>query len=335
MRIFASLLLATLAAAPAGAQDFWQGKTVTLLAGAPAGSDHDKLAKLVGKHLPNHLSGKPAITVDNRSSNNGVDALNAFYADAPKDGTALHLLMPGMALLQALGAPNAKYDAGKLAYVGNLSRAPQILMTWWVTGFKTIDDGRRREMALGAMGAASLGAVYPEILNAMLRTRFKTVTNYRREADMDEGMQNTEIGGRIASLGSVLATQPDWIVQKRIAVLTQIALARHPSLPDAPLLNELTTNDRDRALLTLVSRDAEHARALALPPGAPADRVEALRKAFDAMAKDEAFLAEARAQKLDVGVNDGATTAKAVADELGAPREVIERARSIVAPIFR
>ena len=79
-------------------------------------------------------------------------AANFMFQAAPKDGTALHLLMPGMALLQALGAPNAKYDAGKLAYVGNLSRAPQILMTWWVTGFKTIDDGRRREMALGAIG---------------------------------------------------------------------------------------------------------------------------------------------------------------------------------------
>ena len=225
-------LALALMATQASAQDFWQGKTVTLLAGPPAGSDHDKLARLVAKHLATQLPGKPTINVDNRSSNNGVDALNSFYSDAPKDGTALHLLMPGMALMQAVGAPNVKYDAGKLAIVGNLSRAPQVLMTWWVTGFKTIDDGRRREMALGAIGPVSLGAIYPEILNVMLRTRFKTVSNYRREPDVDEGMQNTEIGGRFASYATIAATQPDWIAQKRVAFLAQVGLSKYKDLPD-------------------------------------------------------------------------------------------------------
>jgi hypothetical protein len=164
--IAAALTLAVAATKPAASQEFYAGKTLTLLAGAPAGAEQDKLARLVAKHLGAHIPGKPVITVDNRSANGGLDALNAFFNDAPKDGTALHLVMPGMTLLQALRAPQVHYNTAALGYIGNLSKSPHVLATWWVTGFKTIDDGRRREMVLGAVGNASPGALYPDIVTA-------------------------------------------------------------------------------------------------------------------------------------------------------------------------
>ena len=330
--VLASVILAT---QPARAQDFYQGKTVTLLAGAPAGGEHDKLARLVARHLAAHIPGKPTITVENRQANGGVDALNAFFADAPKDGTALHMPMPGMALLQALRAPAVRYDAGALEYVGNLSRSPMVLVTWWVTGFKTIDDGRRREMSLGAVGASGVGAIYPAVVNTMLRTRFKVFGQYRRDADVDEAIENTEIGGRIASWGSLTVTQPGWIAQKRLSVLFQAGRVKHPDLPDAPLLASLVANDRDRALLDFVSGDAEHARALVAPPGTPAATLGVLRGAFEAMAVDPAFLAEARAGRFDIAPTKGEDAAKAVATELRTPRETIERARAMLDGILQ
>ena len=330
-----ALAAATAATAPSRAQDFYQGKTVTLLAGAPAGAEHDKLARLVARHLAGHIPGKPAIAVDNRQANGGIDALNGFFADAPRDGTALHLPMPGLALLQALRAPGVRYDSGALDYIGNLSRSPQVLATWWVTGFKTIDDGRRREMNLGAVGAYGVGAIYPAIINNMLRTRFKVIGQYRRDAEIDEAIENTEIGGRVASWGSLMVTQPGWIAQKRLGILLQIGLAKHPDLPDAPLLASLGANDRDRALLNFVSGDAEHARALVAPPGTPAANLQILRKAFEAMTVDPAFLAGARAGRFDMAPTKAEEAAKAVVAELQAPRDVIERTRAMLAENLR
>ena len=127
----------------------------------------------------------------------------------------------------------------------------------------------------------------------------------------------------------------DWVAQKRLSALAQIGLERHRDLADTPLLSELVGNDRDRALMTFVSRDATHARALAAPPGVPAARIDALRQAFDAMVKDEAFLAEARAARHDIAASDGIATGKAVSEELGAPRDVVERVKAMVAGNFR
>ncbi len=326
---------AVLAAEPAAARDFYEGKTIALLAGAPAGSEHDKLARLVAKHLQAQIPGKPAINVDNRSANAGVDALNAFAADAPKDGTALHLVMPGMTFLQAVRAPSARFDTGALNYLGNLSKAPHALVTWWVTGFKTIDDGRRREMNLGAVGNVGPGAYYPPILDAMLRTRFKVIGNYRRDQDVDEGMENSEVGGRVVSWATLKVNQPGWIAQKRLGILVQIGLAKHPDLPDAPLLTSLAASDRDRALLAFVSSDAEHARAIAAPRGTPPEQVSILRTAFDAMTADPAFVAEARAGRFDLSPANGEETAKAVESELRTPRDVVDRVRAILSDDLR
>ncbi len=328
-----ALALTALLALPCAAQDFYQGKSLTLLAGAPAGSDQDKLARLVAKYLAIHIPGKPSISVENRSANAGFDALNSFANEAPKDGTALHLVMPGMTLLQTLGAPGVRYDSGALGYVGNLARAPHVLATWWVTGFKTIDDGRRREMLLGAVGPASPGAIYPAILNGVLRTRFKTLAHYRRDAEVDEAMENTEIGGRIVSWASLKANKPDWIAQKRVNLLAQIGLTKHADLPDVPLLSELAAGDRDRALLAYASREAERLGTLAVPGGVPGERLEALRAAFDAMAKDSGFSGEARAAQTEVAPTRGVDIGKLIAEELAAPKELVERLRAAVGPL--
>lgn len=327
--ILCALAFSTAGGAAAPAQDSFQGKTLTLLVGAPAGSDYDKLAKLVAIRLSTQLPGKPAINVDNRSSNAGIDALNAFAADSPKDGTALHLLMPGMALLQVLRAPEVRYDAAALGYVGSLSRAPQVLAAWWVTGFKTIDDGRRREMLLGSAGKTSVAAYYPAIINAVLRTRFRVVDQYRRESEIDDAMQNTEIGGRIVSWNSLMVNHPDWIAGKRVNILAQIGLTRHPDLADAPLLSELVSNERDKALMTFVSRDSDHALAMAMPAGTPAGTLALVRRAFDAMVSDAGFLAEARAERFDLAPRDGEATAKSVREQLQTPRDIVERTRAI------
>ncbi len=310
-------------------------KTLHLMVGAAAGSDTDQLARLVAARLPAHLPGVASITVENRAVADGVEAMNSFVATAPKDGAALILPGPASALMQALKKSNVRYDAGGLGYLGTLSRAPSVLATWWVTGFRSVDDGRRREMSLGALNGAGVGALYPAVINAMLRTRFSLAAVYRTEADMDAAMEGGEIGGRFISSASMLANRPGWVAQKRVNLLAQVAPMRHTTLPDTPTLVELAGNERDRALMLFVSRDADHARALAVPEGTPPERLAALRKAFDAMLLDAQFISQAQAARLDLSPASGDLTAQAVADELQTPDAVVARMRALAGQEFQ
>jgi tripartite-type tricarboxylate transporter receptor subunit TctC len=72
------------------------------------------------------------------------------------------------------------------------------------------------------------------------------------------------------------------------------------------------------------------ARPLALPPGVPAERVAAIRAAFDATMKDPEFLAEARQLKLDIDPTGGEAMQIAVKQIDTIPQATIDRLRGLL-----
>jgi hypothetical protein len=160
-------------------------------------------------------------------------------------------------------------------------------VSWYTSPVKTIYDALKTELVIGGTGAGASSVQVPQMLNNLLGTKFKIIAGYPGGNDVNLAMERGEVGGRGSnSWASWVSTKPDWIKEHKVFMLVQIGMARHPDMPDVPLLTELATNEQDRAVLRFMSADTAFSRALATTPDVPADRLKALRRAFDAAMKD-------------------------------------------------
>jgi hypothetical protein len=206
-----------------------------------------------------------------------------------------------------------------------------VVNSWHTTGIRTIEDVMTRELVVGAPGTATGGVYYPKALNAVVGTRFKIVTGYPGGNEVNLAMERGEVGGRGAnSWASWKATHPDWIAQNKIHILVQVAHTRHAELAHVPLMTELARSDEDRQVLGFISADAGLTRAFVTTPDTPADRVAALRRAFDAVMKDPAFLAEAAKANIDISPSSGEAAQAVAAHIAGTPPAVLARVKAIL-----
>ena len=239
--------------------------------------------------------------------------------------------MQAMSAYQAMGGVNVEYDTRKFRWVGNTTDSPNVVNSWYTTGIRTIEDVMARELVVGAPGTNTTSVYYPKIMNALVGTKFKIVTGYPGGNDVNLAMERGEVGGRGSnSWASWKANHPDWIAQKKIYILVQIALKRAGDLPDVPLMSELATNEDDRRVLAFVSADTEINRAIVTTPDTPPERVEALRRAFDATVKDPLFLAEAEKSGMDINPSSGEAAQKVADFIAGTPAAIVARAKALL-----
>jgi tripartite-type tricarboxylate transporter receptor subunit TctC len=332
-----SLLLALAAlppSTPACAQavaDFYRGKTIRMVIATSPGGDYDLRARLLARHISRHIPGDPTIVPVNMPGGVGLQAANYMATQAPKDGTVLHAIMQNMSQLQALGGANVEFDTRKFFWIGNTTNTPNVINSWYTTGIKTIQDVMSRELVVGAPGTATSSVYYPKALNEIVGTKFKIVAGYPGGNVVNLAMERGEVGGRGSnSWASWKSTHPDWIKEKKIYILVQIGMQRDPELADVPTMIELAKNADDRKVLEFLSADIPISRAYVTTPDAPPDRVEALRRAFDATMKDEAYLAEAAKTQMDISPSTGEEAQKFATMIANTPAAVLERAKKIL-----
>ena len=329
-----SLVLLLAVASPAAADpvaDFYRGKTLTMLVATSPGGDYDLRARLLARHMSRHIPGEPAIIARNMPGAVGLQAANWLATQAPRDGTVLHAIMQNMSAHQALGGGKVEFDTRKFFWIGNTTDSPNVVNSWHTTGIRTIQDVMERELVVGAPGTATSSVYYPKAMNALVGTRFKIVSGYTGGNVVNLAMERGEVGGRGSnSWASWKSTKPHWLAEKKIFILVQIALARHPELADIPLMTELARNEDDRKVLDFLSADTGITRAFVTTPETPRERVDALRRAFDATMKDPLFLAEAEKAGMDISPASGEVAQK-VADSIAntAPA-VLARAKAIL-----
>ncbi|HEY4134013.1 MAG TPA: hypothetical protein VGO34_02255 [Alphaproteobacteria bacterium] len=311
--------------------DFYQGKQITLMIGTSPGGDYDQRGRMLARYMPRYIPGNPAIIPRNMPGGVGLQAAHWLYAVAPKDGTSLHMVMQNMPVHQMLGGQGVQYDAGAFNWVGNTTNTPNVVTTWYTTGVKTVEDAKTKEVVLGAPGTATASVYYPMLMNALVGTKFKIIAGYPGGNDVNLAMERGEVGGRGSNAwASWVSGNPAWIKEGKIHQLVQVGLKRHPDLPDVPLLMELGANDEDRQVLRFMSADTAFARAVATTPEVPADRLNALRRAFDAAMKDPELLAESEKAKRDLGPMTGEEVQQVVAELMATPPKVIERTKAIL-----
>jgi tripartite-type tricarboxylate transporter receptor subunit TctC len=186
---------------------------------------------------------------------------------------------------------------------------------------------------MGGTGTGSYTIIYPTVMNSLLGTRFKLVTGYQSTAEIGLAMERGEVQGRAGNnFNSLKAENAELLKTGKIVLITQIGLERDPEFPDLPLMTELAKSDEDRQVLKLFSTDVVIGRPFVTSPGVPAERVALLRKAFDEMMTDPAYLEDSKKAGLDVTPVAGAKVQAIVADLVHTPADIVAKAKLAMEP---
>ncbi len=255
-RLAALVLVATVAVgAPARAEtvaDFYRGKTICMIVGNPVGNDYDYRGRLIARPIGRHIPGNPSVVPRNMPGADGLVAANWMAKLAPQDGTQLFMIAQPHAPGQAMALPNIQFDVRAFHWVGNTINTPNVVNSWYTSGIKSIEDVMQRELVVGGTTGTN-SVIYPAVLNALVGTHFKVVTGYPGGGELNIAMERGEIMGRGSnSWAAWKATKKQWIDERKIIILMQVALQRAPDLPDVPLLLELAKNDFDSKVLTFL-----------------------------------------------------------------------------------
>ncbi|MDB5597319.1 MAG: Tripartite-type tricarboxylate transporter, receptor component TctC [Hyphomicrobiales bacterium] len=324
---------ATPALAQKSVEEFYRGKKIDMIIGYSAGGTYDLYARLVARHLSNYLPGNPLIVPRNMPGGGSRSAVTWVYTGAPRDGTVLSTADQSLSVEQAMGDKQLRLDTRELIYIGNPSADNNTTVTWHTSPIKTIEDAKRIEAPMGATGG-STSSQYPKAMNALLGTKFRVIVGYPGGNDISLAMERGEVAGRGSNAwGAWKATRADWIRDKKINILVQIGLRKAHDLPDVPLLIDLAKNDEDRAVLKLLSASTTIGRPIFTTPGVPAERVKALRDAFDRMVADPVFLEQAKKENLEIEPVSGEELQKIVADIVATPKPIADRLQEIIGGI--
>ena len=256
--------------------------------------------------------------------------VNYLYNVAPKDGTAIGIFAPGIVAEPLLGhGDGAQFDATKFGWLGSVSQEVSVCAFMASTGIATLADMQSKPSVIGASGGGAESDVFATVLRNMFHMPIRIVTGYPGGTEITLAMQRHEVDGRCGwSWTSLLSRNKAMLTGKEINVALQIALNKDddPYLLRVPLIMDLTTDPAQRAALKLIVSRQSIARPFATPPGVPAERLAALRSAFDATMKDPEFLAEARTADLDVRPVAGVAVEALIKEIYASPPEAIKLA---------
>jgi tripartite-type tricarboxylate transporter receptor subunit TctC len=331
-----AVLLATAVAATTASADpvadFYKDKKVQLMIGFGAGEAYDAYARTLAHFMPKYLPGHPSFIPQNMPGAGSLNAANAIYNTAPRDGTAFGTVHRFVPLMPLLGVEGPKFDPLKFTYIGSMNREIGVCVVMKSAGFSSLDEMKTREFVVGTTGAGAELTTFNATVSHMLGIKLKVVTGYRTSLEINLAMERGEVQGRCGvSYGSLKNTRPEWLSDKKIDILLQLGLSKDPELPDVPLLGDLVSDSTDKAALHLMLAPSEIGRPFFGPPGVPPERLKALRAAFDAALKDPDLVAEAEKQRLDISPVSGEEMTALIARAYAAPEPVVERARSLVA----
>lgn len=330
MRALLLAILASLAAAATAAAepeaDFFGSHGVTVYIGYGPGGGYDLYARLFAAYLGRHLPGHPAVVAKNQPGAGSLKLANELYGVLPQDGTALGMIGEVLVINQAMGDPEATFDAQKFNWIGRLVDSDPVLVIRPDAGIASIKDALAKEAVIGVPGAGSATMLTLTALNAMLGTKFKLVSGYEGSSEIRLAIERGELQGTGSGLWRV---DKDWIGQQKLRVIYQASLEGAPDLPGVPTVAALGRSEDERKILRFFSSYTVIGRSILAPPGVPAARVAVLRAAFDATVADPDLIAEARKANLDLNPMAGGPLQALVAEAatLGGP--LLDRAKAV------
>jgi tripartite-type tricarboxylate transporter receptor subunit TctC len=308
---------------------FYKGKTLRIVVGVGVGSGYDINARALARHLGAHIPGNPSVIVQNQPGAGSLTMTNALYNTGPFDGTVIGASFNGLPTTPLL-QPSAgvRFEATKINWIGSTNRESQVMYVWHTAPQQTLDDLYTKEMVVGAQAPGSTQYDYPVLARALFGMKFKVITGYESTPKIHLAMERGEVHGTWANWSTLKAIASDWIRDNKIRMLAQWDLKKHPELPDVPMFLDVAKTEADKQALELELARLEFGRPFFMPPKVPAERVEAVRRAFDATMKDPAFLEDAKKLKIEVDPLTGEQVGDLVGRLYRTPAEVVNRVRA-------
>jgi tripartite-type tricarboxylate transporter receptor subunit TctC len=320
----AVVLLAVAGAPQASAQDVF--KEINLYVGSAPGGPYDAYARLISRHLGRHLPGNPSIVVQHMPGASGRRLMGFISNVAPKDGTAIATAQRALPFDPLMGN-ESHFDVDKIAWLGSANNETNVCMAWHSSAIQTIEDVRSREMVVGTSGPSSTDSIYPNVLSYLHGMKFKVVGGYKAATETHIAMERGEVDGRCGiSWDTLQALSADWLRDRKIRILVQIGLDKVPELVNVPSVFDLSKTEEERQIWALWAAPNKMGRPFFAPPGMAPDRVELLRRAFDATMKDPELVADAKKMNLAVDGITGEQVAALLKQVYATPKAVVEKA---------
>jgi tripartite-type tricarboxylate transporter receptor subunit TctC len=311
--------------------DFYKGKTVYMQIGAGAGSVYDVVGRTFARHMGKYIPGNPNIVVQIVPGGGSLALANQFGNTTPRDGTYFGVFNNGMPTTPLFDPKSARFDPRKFHYLGSPSREAHVLGVWHTSPVKSIDDVFGRGMIVGATSPGAAPYDFPRLTNALAGTKFKIITGYADVNDRKLAMQRGEIDGEAgAAWNSVKVTYMDLIQSKQILIIAAFGMKQNKELTNVPLFPTGKT-EQDRQLFELMYGRQNYGRPFVTPPDVPAERVKALREAFESTLKDKDFLAEAARQNMELDPVSADELTELTKRLFETPQEVVQRMQATLA----
>jgi tripartite-type tricarboxylate transporter receptor subunit TctC len=310
--------------------DFYKGRQVTVVVGYGPGGSASFYAQALAHHVGRYLPGNPSVVVQHVPGAGGLLAANNIYNTVPRDGTVFAITGRTVGIEPLIGNSNAKFDGRKFNWIGTANVEYTTCLSWHTSPVKTLQDAMTKVLVVGGTGADATDVVFPKAVNKLVGTKFKIVVGYQSSAEMNLAMERGELEGNCGLGWTVVKLRkPEWLRERKINILFQMALRKHPDLPDVPLISDSARTPEDRQVFDFLFAPQEMGRPFFAPPGVPPERVRALRDAFERALKDPAFLAEADKLGLEVQHGGGEAIDRLLERVYATPKEVIERVKAV------
>ena len=335
LMLLAGIAISNIARAADSVADFYKGKTLHIVIGASAGGGYDLVGRTIGTRLNAFIPGNPSIVVDNMPAASGLVMANYLYNSAPRDGTAIAVppnalaLEPRLKVLTRAGG-NANFDITKFNWLGTAARQPQVLFVWHKAGVQNVEDLKTTKVIVAALSVGSDSYVLPNVMNKLLGAKMQIVPGYEGHGDTFVALERGEVQGYNDAFAGLIGNKPDWVRDKLVHVLIQYGRERLPQLPDVPTAIEIAPTQIDKDALNFYASKYDLAYTLIAPPNVPAERIAALREAFDKTMKDPDYMAAAKRIELANNPLDGTAVTKIIESIQAAPQPVVDRMRELM-----
>jgi tripartite-type tricarboxylate transporter receptor subunit TctC len=299
----------------ASVEEFYKGKTIQFVVGGSAGGGYDTYTRLIARHFPQNIPGKPSTVVQNMPGAAMLIAANYIFNSASRDGTVIGHWSGPLILQHMMGNAAVQFDGRKFGWLGMPTADSLVCITTERSGIRTADDWRKAKtrVKLGAIGPGTSGTDDTKLLAAATGFPLQLIEGYKGTADIRIAAETGEVDGTCAfGWQSAKVTWANALRARQVHVVLQTMLEPHPELKDVPLAVEYAKAEEGKKLLRIASELYGKQRLYSLPPQVPEQRVRTLQKAFIDTLKDPQLLAEAEKSKLEIDPVDGAAIEKMV-----------------------
>jgi tripartite-type tricarboxylate transporter receptor subunit TctC len=321
------------AAAADSIADFYAGKTLRLIVGGSTGGGYDAVGRLLARHIGQHIPGNPGVIVENMSGAGSLILMNYIQNRSPKDGTVMGMPTTNVLLDSKLRLPGAEkfpFDINQASWIGTPVQQPQVLFVWHDTPFRALADLRTRRMVVGAISAPTDTYILPTLMKQILHTDMSVIPGYKGSADILAAMERREVDAHVALLANVTAGNSSYLRDNKIRLILQFGRERSSELPNVPTAAEWTESQADRRLFQFYGIKYEMSYPIMFAPGVPADRVAAMRSAFDRTMADPQYQADARRIGLEINPLSGVAMHDMMKTINDMPDDLVARLRSLI-----